>query len=204
MYNNQDALGFVETCGLAAAIEVADAMVKTANVTIEAAHMVDAGLVCVICSGDVAACKAAVDAGMATAVRMGTPALCNVIARPAYEQGDMGILGPLSKINAKRAAKKAARQARLLQSAKTAQRDSETEQKAAKTPAVGKESSSLPTESTALPAEPAALPAEPVTLPTESDAHVPPAQAARADKAGAGGADKTEKPKKAGNKAKKK
>lgn len=50
-------LGFVETAGLVIAIQVADAMAKAAEVEIISAHKVDGLRVCVICKGDVAACR---------------------------------------------------------------------------------------------------------------------------------------------------
>ena len=60
-----EALGFVETRGLVAAIEAADAMVKAARVRIKTVGNADAALISVICEGDLAACAAAVDAGKA-------------------------------------------------------------------------------------------------------------------------------------------
>jgi len=58
-----EAMGFVETQGLVAAIEAADAMVKAARVRIKTVGNADAALISVICEGDLAACAAAVDAG---------------------------------------------------------------------------------------------------------------------------------------------
>ena len=55
-----EALGFVETRGLVAAIEAADAMVKAARVRIKTVGNADAALISVICEGDLAACAAAV------------------------------------------------------------------------------------------------------------------------------------------------
>ncbi len=77
----QQAIGMVETKGLTAAIEAADIMVKTANVQIEINHKPGGGLVCVLCSGDVASCKAAVDAAAAGAQRIGELVSCHVIPR---------------------------------------------------------------------------------------------------------------------------
>ena len=59
--------GFIETRGLVAAIEAADAMVKAANVTLSGKKMIGGGLVTVVIEGDVGAVKAAVDAGAAAA-----------------------------------------------------------------------------------------------------------------------------------------
>jgi microcompartment protein CcmL/EutN len=77
-----DALGFVETFGLVTAIEVADAMGKAARVCVKTVGNADAGLLSVICEGDLAACRAAVDAGKAAATRMEKLLGSNIIARP--------------------------------------------------------------------------------------------------------------------------
>ena len=61
----QEALGMVETKGLTAAIEAADAMVKSANVMLVGYEKIGSGLVTVIVRGDVGAVKAATDAGAA-------------------------------------------------------------------------------------------------------------------------------------------
>src|ERR1041384_4152200 len=62
-----DALGMIETRGLVGMIEAADAMLKTANVTLVSWQKVDAGLVTAIIRGDVGSVKAATDAGAAAA-----------------------------------------------------------------------------------------------------------------------------------------
>ena len=77
-----DALGFVETFGLTAAIEAADAMGKAARVRVKTVCNADAGILSVICEGDLAACRAAVDAGKAAVERMGSLLTSNLIARP--------------------------------------------------------------------------------------------------------------------------
>src|SRR5512137_1305493 len=77
-----EAMGFVETQGLVAAIEAADAMVKAARVRIKTVGNADAALISVICEGDLAACAAAVDAGKAAAARVGSFVCSNLIARP--------------------------------------------------------------------------------------------------------------------------
>jgi len=77
-----EALGFVETRGLVAAIEAADAMVKAARVRIKTVGNADAALISVICEGDLAACSAAVDAGKAAASRVGDFVGSNLIPRP--------------------------------------------------------------------------------------------------------------------------
>ena len=63
----QEALGMVETKGLVAAIEAADAMVKAANVTLLGKEQIGSGLVTVMVRGDVGAVKASVEAGAAAA-----------------------------------------------------------------------------------------------------------------------------------------
>lgn len=63
--------GFIETKGLVAAIEAADAMVKAANVTLTGRKLIGGGLVTVMIEGDVGAVKAAVDAGAAAAQKVG-------------------------------------------------------------------------------------------------------------------------------------
>lgn len=63
----QEALGMVETKGLVATIEAADAMVKAANVQLVGYEKIGAGFVTAIVRGDVAAVKAATDAGAAAA-----------------------------------------------------------------------------------------------------------------------------------------
>jgi ethanolamine utilization protein EutM len=77
-----EALGLVECMGLVAMIEAADAMVKAANVTLVGYEKIDAGLVTAIVRGDVAAVRAAVDAGAAAAARVGTVVATHVIPRP--------------------------------------------------------------------------------------------------------------------------
>ena len=80
-----EALGMVECFGLVAMIEAADAMVKTANVVFVGWQKVDAGLVTAIVRGEVAAVKAAVDAGAAAARRVGTVTAIHIIPRPHSE-----------------------------------------------------------------------------------------------------------------------
>lgn len=78
----QKALGLIETRGLVAAIEAADAMVKAAKVKFLGRQKVKAGLVAVMVSGDVGAVKAAVDAGTAAGKRVGEVVSTHVIPRP--------------------------------------------------------------------------------------------------------------------------
>ena len=79
------ALGMIETKGLVASIEAADAMVKAANVTLIGKEHVGGGLVTVMGSGDVGAVKASVDAGAAAAERVGELVSIHVIPRPHDE-----------------------------------------------------------------------------------------------------------------------
>ena len=80
-----NALGMIETKGLVAAVEAADAMVKAANVTLVGKEHVGGGLVTVLVRGDVGAVKAATDAGAAAAERVGELVSVHVIPRPHNE-----------------------------------------------------------------------------------------------------------------------
>ena len=80
-----EALGMVETRGLVAAIEAADAMVKAANVVLIGSEKIGSGLVSVMVRGDVGAVKAATDAGAAAAQRVGELITVHVIPRPHVE-----------------------------------------------------------------------------------------------------------------------
>ena len=80
-----NALGMIETKGLVAAIEAADAMVKAANVTLIGKEHIGGGLVTVMVRGDVGAVKAATDAGAAAAERVGELVSIHVIPRPHSE-----------------------------------------------------------------------------------------------------------------------
>ena len=77
-----EALGMVETRGLVAAIEAADAMVKAANVQLIGTEKIGSGLVTVMVRGDVGAVKAATEAGSAAAVKLGQIIATHVIPRP--------------------------------------------------------------------------------------------------------------------------
>ncbi|WP_394523829.1 BMC domain-containing protein [Lacrimispora sp. JR3] len=77
-----DALGMVETKGLIGAIEAADAMVKSANVTLVGYEKIGSGLVTVMVRGDVGAVKAATDAGASSAAAVGELISTHVIPRP--------------------------------------------------------------------------------------------------------------------------
>ncbi len=77
-----EALGMIETRGLVAAIEAADAMVKAANVTLIGTEKIGSGLVSVMVRGDVGAVKAAVEAGAVAAGNLGEIIATHVIPRP--------------------------------------------------------------------------------------------------------------------------
>jgi len=78
----QQAIGMVETKGLVALIEASDAMIKAANVEMIGWDKVGSGMVTSFVTGDVAAVKAAVDAGADAAGRVGEVIAVHVIARP--------------------------------------------------------------------------------------------------------------------------
>ncbi|MDH4278551.1 MAG: BMC domain-containing protein [Acidimicrobiia bacterium] len=81
----QIALGMIETRGIVAAIEAADAMIKAANVTLVGREQVGGGLVAVFVRGEVGAVKAATDAGAVAANKIGDVVAVHVIPRPATE-----------------------------------------------------------------------------------------------------------------------
>ncbi len=84
------ALGIVETQGLVAATEAADAMVKAANVHLLGRQQPGGGLIAILVEGDVGAVKAAVEAGTVAANAVGRVVSSHVIPRP---HGDIpGIL----------------------------------------------------------------------------------------------------------------
>ena len=80
-----EALGMIETKGFIAAVEAADAMVKTANVVLVGKEYIGAGYVTMMVRGDVGAVKAATDAGAAAARRIGELVSVHVIPRPHAE-----------------------------------------------------------------------------------------------------------------------
>ena len=78
----KEALGMVETRGLVAAVEAADAMVKAANVALVGTEKIGSGLVTVMVRGDVGAVKAATEVGAQTAAKLGELIAVHVIPRP--------------------------------------------------------------------------------------------------------------------------
>ncbi|MFC1569255.1 BMC domain-containing protein [bacterium] len=81
----QEALGVIETLGLATAIEAADASVKAANVELAEYLVAGGGKVNIIMRGDVAAVKASVEAGVASASKTGQVVGQTVIPRPSQK-----------------------------------------------------------------------------------------------------------------------
>src|SRR4051812_21250083 len=91
--NHMEALGMIETKGLVALVEASDAMLKAANVTLLTWQKIGSGLVTAFVVGDVAAVKAAIDAGSAAASRVGEVVGVQVIPRP---HEDIGVVLPLA------------------------------------------------------------------------------------------------------------
>ena len=89
-----EALGMVETRGLVAAIEAADAMVKAANVELIGTEKIGSGLVSVMVRGDVGAVKSATESGSAAASKLGELVAVHVIPRP---HGDVEKILPTIK-----------------------------------------------------------------------------------------------------------
>jgi len=85
MAKPMEALGMIETKGLVCLIEAADAMLKSANVQMIGWEKVGSGLVTAFVTGDVAAVKAAVDAGASAASKIGEVMSVQVIPRPHDE-----------------------------------------------------------------------------------------------------------------------
>lgn len=84
-----EALGMIETKGLVALIEAADAMAKAAEVKLVKYEKIGAGYVTIMCRGDVAAVKAAIEAGVAAAERVGEVVSSHVIPRPHSDVDDV-------------------------------------------------------------------------------------------------------------------
>ena len=91
MAKQMEALGMIETKGFVALLEAADAMMKAANVQFMGWDKVGSGMVSAFVTGDVAAVKAATDAGATAAARIGEVVSVQVIPRP---HEDLGIVLP--------------------------------------------------------------------------------------------------------------
>ena len=87
-----EAIGMIETRGYTASIEATDAMAKAANITISKTIPIGGGLITVLCRGDVASVKAAVDAGSKAASKIGELVAAHVLARP-HDDLVKGFLG---------------------------------------------------------------------------------------------------------------
>ena len=90
---HMEALGLIETKGLVPLIEASDAMLKSANVTLIGWQKIGSGMVTAYIVGDVAAVKAAIDAGAAAAGRVGEVVGVQVIPRPHEDLGSILPLG---------------------------------------------------------------------------------------------------------------
>jgi ethanolamine utilization protein EutM len=84
-----EAIGMIETKGITAAVEALDAALKSANVSFVEKHKVGNGLVAITLKGDVAAVRAAVDAGAEAAGKLGEVVSVHVIARPHSDVAKM-------------------------------------------------------------------------------------------------------------------
>ena len=82
-----EAIGMIETKGYTGSVEATDAMAKAANITIQKTIAIGGGLITVICRGDVASVKAAVDAGAKAASKVGELVASHIIARPHEDLG---------------------------------------------------------------------------------------------------------------------
>lgn len=91
MAKTNEALGMIETKGFIALVEATDAMIKAANVQFVGWDKVGSALVTAFITGDVAAVKAAIDAGTAAASRIGEVVAAQVIPRP---HDDLGVVLP--------------------------------------------------------------------------------------------------------------
>ena len=83
------ALGMIETRGLTASIEAADAMLKSADVELVGTEKIGSGLVTVMVQGDVGAVKAATEAGQEAASRIGELVAAHAIPRPHSSVGEI-------------------------------------------------------------------------------------------------------------------
>jgi len=98
MAKAMEALGMIETKGFVALVEATDAMMKAANVDFLGWDKVGSGLVTAFVTGDVAAVKAATDAGAAAAGRIGEVMCVQVIPRP---HEDLGVVLPVAVAKSK-------------------------------------------------------------------------------------------------------
>jgi ethanolamine utilization protein EutM len=97
--NTSDALGMIETRGFAAMVEASDAMVKAAKVELIGFEKIGGGYVTAIVRGDVASVRAAVDAGLQAAQKVGEIVSSHIIPRP-HTNVDSAL--PLGRNNSKK------------------------------------------------------------------------------------------------------
>jgi ethanolamine utilization protein EutM len=90
---NTDALGMIETRGFSAMVEACDAMVKAARVDLVGYEKIGGGYVTAVVRGDVAAVRAALDAGSRAAERVGEVISVHVIPRPHLNVDEVLPLG---------------------------------------------------------------------------------------------------------------
>jgi ethanolamine utilization protein EutM len=102
MARSGEALGMIETKGFVCMLEAIDSMLKAANVQLVSWDKIGSGLVTAFITGDVAAVKAALDAGSAAASRLGQVISAEVIPRP---HEDVAAILPKSKAAAPAAKK---------------------------------------------------------------------------------------------------
>lgn len=88
-YHGEEALGLIETVGMVPALDAADKMLKAADVELVAYENVGSTLVTIMVKGDVAAVKAAVEAGAQAAAAIGKLTAQNVMPRPIRSIGDI-------------------------------------------------------------------------------------------------------------------
>jgi microcompartment protein CcmL/EutN len=97
--NNTEALGMIETRGFTAMVEASDAMVKAAKVELVGYEKIGGGFVTAIVRGDVASVRAAVEAGVRAAEKVGEIVSSHIIPRP-HSNVDSAL--PLSKVSSKK------------------------------------------------------------------------------------------------------
>ncbi len=96
-----EALGMIETRGFIGMVEASDAMVKAAKVTLVGYEKVGGGYVTAVVRGDVAAVRAAVDAGMAAASKVGELLTTHVIPKPHASLEDVLPIGKTANVRSK-------------------------------------------------------------------------------------------------------
>ncbi|ECO1648964.1 BMC domain-containing protein, partial [Salmonella enterica subsp. enterica serovar Typhimurium] len=90
-----NALGLLEVDGMVAAVDAADAMLKAANVRLLSHQVLDPGRLTLVVEGDLAACRAALDAGSAAAQRTGRVISRKEIGRP--EEDTQWLIGGFAR-----------------------------------------------------------------------------------------------------------